>query len=126
MKFLIRAAIGLAAAGASLLAQTPRFTSSAAGVRVDVLVTHRNKPVIGLVARDFELRDNGVVQRITDVSYEALPLNVICVLDLSGSVKGRPLAQLKDAMLALIGALGERDRAALVTFTLSGCSCTRR
>jgi VWFA-related protein len=104
------------ALGTSLLAQT-RFRTGTAAVRVDVLVTNRNQPVSGLTADAFELRDNGVLQRITDVSREALPLNLICVLDLSGSVEGAPLAHLRDAMLAVINALGERDRAALVTFT---------
>jgi Ca-activated chloride channel family protein len=72
---------------------------------------------MGLKASDFELRDNGVVQTITDLSQETLPLNVFCVLDLSGSVKGRPLALLKEATNALFGTLRDRDRASLVTFT---------
>jgi Ca-activated chloride channel homolog len=103
--------------GGSLIAQTPRFTAGTAAVRVDVLVTHRNRPLTGLTVSDFELRDNGVLQRITDVSRETLPLNLICVFDVSGSVEGAPLAHLKDAMLAVIDALADRDRAALITFT---------
>jgi len=115
MRALALTLIGIAATS-SLLAQT-RFTSGTAAVRVDVLVTHRNQPVTGLTAADFELRDNGVLQRITDVSQETLPLNVICVIDLSGSMSGGPLAQLKDATLAVVDALDQLDRAALVTFT---------
>jgi Ca-activated chloride channel homolog len=102
---------------ASLLAQAPaRFSSGTAAVRVDVLVTVGNRPVTGLKASDFALRDNGVPQAITDVSQEMLPLNVFCVLDLSGSVTGRPLAQLKDATASLFGTLRDRDRASLMTF----------
>ncbi len=56
-------------------------------------------------------------QEITDVSLETLPLNLICVLDVSGSVSGPPLANLKDALTALIDALAPADRAALVTFS---------
>jgi VWFA-related protein len=112
----IALALIVSAVGTSLAAQT-RFKTGTAGVRVDVLVTNRNRPVTGLTASDFELRDNGVLQQITDVSRETLPLNLICVLDLSGSVEGSPLAHLKEAMLAVIDALAERDRAALVTFT---------
>jgi VWFA-related protein len=100
-----------------LLAQRPRFSAGTAAVRVDVLVTQRNQPITGLTARDFELRDNGVLQQIRDVSDETLPLNVIGVLDLSDSVAGEPLAQLKQATLAVIDALGDKDRAALVTFS---------
>ncbi len=100
-----------------VLAQDPvRFSSGTAAVRVDVLVTTANRPVSGLKASDFVLRDNGVVQHVTDVSQETLPLSVFCVLDLSSSVKGRPLERLKDATAALFGTLRDRDRAALMTF----------
>jgi len=98
-------------------AQTRRFRSTVAAVRVDVLVTDGRRPVGGLTAGNFELRDNGILQRITDVHFETLPLNVICVLDTSGSVSGRPLAQLKEGVSAVIDALAAGDRAALVTFS---------
>jgi VWFA-related protein len=102
---------------ASLPAQAPpRFSSGTAAVRVDVLVTVGNRPVTGLRASDFALRDNGVLQRITDVSQETLPLSVFCVLDVSGSVIGKPLARLKDATASLFGTLRDRDRGALMTF----------
>ena len=39
-------------------------------VPVDVLVTDGNRPVGGLRASDFELRDSGVLQRIESVSFE--------------------------------------------------------
>jgi VWFA-related protein len=88
-----------------------------AAVRVDVLVTDRGRPVPGLARADFELRDNSVMQAVTDVSFETLPLNLLCVLDLSGSVTGSPLANLKDGLRALIDALAPADRAALITFS---------
>ena len=69
-----------------------------------------------LTAANFELRDNGIVQTITDVQYETLPLNIVCVLDVSGSVAGAPLQHLKQAYLAIIDALAREDRAALITF----------
>jgi VWFA-related protein len=105
------------AATVSLVAQTARFTTGVAAVRVDVLVTDRGRPVAGLTRTDFELRDNGVAQTVTDVSSETLPLYLLCVLDLSGSVTGPPLARLKDALGALLDALAPADRAALVTFS---------
>jgi VWFA-related protein len=105
------------AAGATLGAQTARFATGVAAVRVDVLVTDRGRPVPGLARTDFDLRDNGVAQTVTDVSSETLPLNLLCVLDLSGSVTGSPLVNLKDALTALIDALAAADRAALVTFS---------
>lgn len=100
----------------SLLPQVARFKTGVAAVRVDALVTDGRRPVSGLTAADFEVRDNGVPQRITDVSHEELPLNVICVLDLSGSVAGIMLDHLKDGVTAIVDALSGKDRAALVSF----------
>ena len=97
-------------------AQNPQFKSGTAAVRVDALVTDGRRPVRGLTAASFELRDNGVRQTITDVHHETLPLNVICALDVSSSVAGEPLEDLKRGYLALIDALSKADRAALLTF----------
>ena len=97
-------------------AQNPQFKSGTAAVRVDALVTDGRRPVRGLTAASFELRDNGVRQTITDVHHETLPLNVICALDVSSSVAGEPLEDLKREYSALIDALATEDRAALLTF----------
>jgi hypothetical protein len=43
------------------MAQTPKFRSRTAAVRVDALVTDGRHPVAGLTAANFELRDNGVL-----------------------------------------------------------------
>ncbi len=105
-----------ALAGLDLSAQGSRFKSQVAAVRVDALVTNNRRPVTGLNAANFELRDNGVLQTITDVHHETLPLNVICVFDVSGSVAGVPLGHLKEGLRGVISALGGDDRAALLTF----------
>jgi len=63
------------------------------------------------------LRDNGVVQTISDVHFETLPLNIVCALDVSGSVEGRPLQNLKRAYASVIDGLAANDRAALLTFS---------
>ena len=94
-----------AAPGPQDSAQAPRFKTRVAAVRVDALVTNGRRPVAGLTAANFELRDNGVVQTITDVHHETLPLNIICVLDLSGSVAGQPLEHLKQGVRGVIAAL---------------------
>lgn len=99
------------------LAGQTRFRSSVSVVRVDALVTDGRRPVTGLTPAHFEIRDNGVRQKVLDVHFETLPLNIICALDVSGSVAGQPLLQLKDAVTAVVDALGEQDRAALMTFS---------
>jgi VWFA-related protein len=97
--------------------QTPVFSSRVYGVRVDVLVTDRDRrPLRGLTGEDFEIRDNGVAQQIDVVNFGELPLNIVLALDLSESVAGQRLEQLRAASQALIGRLEKQDRAALVTF----------
>ena len=96
--------------------QAPQFKSRVTAVRVDALVTDGRRPITGLTAANFELRDNGSVQNITDLHHETLPLNIIAALDVSGSIAGEPLEQLKRAYRAVIDALAADDRAALLTF----------
>jgi VWFA-related protein len=94
-----------------------RFSSGVEVVAVDVLVTEGRRVVTGLTADDFEVRDNGVAQAIRQVDVERLPLNIILVVDTSGSVAGYRLTRLKAAAKTLIGSLRERDRAALLAFS---------
>ncbi len=109
----------LAAAAAALLAVHPgqTFRSGAEAVRVDVLVTDGSRPVGGLTAADFEVRDSGVLQRIDSVAFEDVPLSVMLALDTSQSVAGPPLIHLKTAAAAVLELLGSQDRAALLTFS---------
>jgi tetratricopeptide (TPR) repeat protein len=67
----------------------PLFTARTSSVFVDAAVMNGRRPVNGLVAADFEVRDNGVLQTVDDVSIEGLPLDVSVVLDLRESVYGR-------------------------------------
>jgi VWFA-related protein len=97
--------------------QQPRFSSGTEAVQVDVEVKSGNRPVTGLGASDFELRDSGVLQNIRVVSFEVVPVSVLMALDASSSVKGDALAHLKDAARAAIQALTPQDEAALVTFS---------
>jgi Ca-activated chloride channel family protein len=95
--------------------QPPVFRTNVDLVRVDVLVTDRGRPVTGLTAADFQLKDNGVVQDVRLVT-SVLAVNVILVLDTSGSVRGEQIEQLKNATRSLLGALRPGDTASLVTF----------
>ena len=93
------------------------FRSSALAVRVDVLVTDGRKPVTGLTAADFELRDSGVVQSIELLDASQVPLNVVLLLDASASTLGARHADLVAASHALIDGLRPADRVALTTFS---------
>ena len=95
----------------------PNFSVRVEGVRVDALVTDNNRPVLGLGASDFELRDNGVPQSIQLVSLDRLPLNIVLALDVSISVEGERLERLRRAGHALLASARADDRTGLVTFS---------
>ena len=93
-----------------------RFTSRAEGVLVDVLVTDGTRRLRGLTADDFEVRDNGVVQRVTEMDVERIPLNVVCLFDSSSSVAGARQRELVAAGRAFVDQLRESDRVAFLAF----------
>ena len=99
--------------------QAPAFTSKIESVRVDVLVTDNGQPIRGLGPADFDVVDNGVPQRVELVSFDEIPLNVILALDMSDSVAGERLEQLRAAGGGLLAALHKEDQAALVSFSHS-------
>lgn len=105
---------------ALLAAATPQapavFEVGVEGVHVDVFVTDGRRPVAGLTADDFELRDDGVRRRVEVVAAELLPLSTFLVLDASGSVAGEKLAKLQTAATALVRGLRPEDEAALLLF----------
>ncbi len=88
-----------------LLAQQPTFRAGVDVVKVDVSIARGVEHVSGLTAENFEVFDNGVKQKITNVATAQVPLEVYLVLDLSGSVQGESLAQLKRAANALVDGL---------------------
>jgi Ca-activated chloride channel family protein len=110
----LTALVLLAATGAT--AQTPTFSSRVETVRVDVLATEGGRPIPGLRPDDFEIRDDGVPQQVEVLTSEERALNLVLALDTSGSVSGARLAALRAASQAVIGELGSRDGAALLTF----------
>lgn len=110
------AALLLALAATPPAAQTPTFSARLDVVRVDALVTDRGQFVRGLGPADFEVVDNGVVQQVDLATFEALPLNVVLAFDLSESVSGDRLDDLREAGTAALGGLKIDDRAGLLTF----------
>jgi len=81
-------------------------------------VRRDKRPMTGLKISDFELLDNSVPQEISDLSYERLPIDVTVVLDVSASVTGPVLDQLRQSVRQLKADLGSRDRLKLVAFNM--------
>ena len=104
---------------ALLFGTVPQFTSRVDVIRIDALVVSGGKPVVGLTAEDFEVRDNGVLQKVQLSDASLSQLDVILALDMSASLTDDRLAQLQTASEALLKQLRPEDRAALVTFDQS-------
>jgi VWFA-related protein len=97
--------------------QPSRFRSTADAVQVDVQVRQGARPVVGLTAADFELRDSGVRQQVKAFAFEDVPLSLLLVLDASASVKGEKLEFLKSAARSAVSALRRDDQASLLVFS---------
>jgi VWFA-related protein len=115
---------GRVAAGLLLLAPAPlaaqpvpTFTASVEAVYVDAFVTRDGEPVRGLAAADFEVRDNGVKQKVTLASLEEVPIVAVLAFDASGSVAGRSVDDLRAGGRALLAGLRSQDQAALIAFS---------
>lgn len=86
-------------------------------VMLDATVKTKAGKIMGdLKKEDFELREDGVAQKLEVFSRDELPLNVALVLDLSDSI-GPFLGPLRDAAATALAALKPEDEVALFTFS---------
>jgi Ca-activated chloride channel homolog len=86
-------------------------------VLLDATVKTKAGQILGDLKQDsFELREDGVPQKIEIFSRDELPLNVSLVLDLSDSI-GPFLEPLRQAALTALSALKPEDEVALFTFS---------
>ena len=92
-----------------------QFTSGVNLVEVYASVTDsRGEPVRGLERSDFELRENGEAQTITNFTAGDFPLSVAVALDRSFSMSGAKLALAKSAARAFLGELRAEDESMVV------------
>jgi Ca-activated chloride channel family protein len=98
-------------------ATPPTFAVEVLNIYVDAFVSLHGSPVSGLSAADFELKDNGVIQRLEVAAADAQPLLAVLTFDMSGSLEGEKLVSLRVASQALVNSLRSEDQAALITFT---------
>ena len=98
-------------------AQTrPQFRAVVDAVTVDAFAHRDGLPQTGLSKDDFSLRDNGVEQHIEALSTTD-SAHVIVGLDVSGSVEGGTLAELRGAVRTVLDQLTDDDRFSLFSFS---------
>jgi Ca-activated chloride channel homolog len=102
----------LLASGAAVSAQ---FTSGVNLVEVYAsVIDGRGEPQLGLKADDFELRENGERQQISNFAAAEFPLSVAVALDRSFSMSGARLGLAKAAARAFLGELRPHDQSMVV------------
>lgn len=84
-------------------------------VTIDAFVHEEGRPVEGLRAADFVVRDNGVQQELRALGTTD-SAHVIVALDISGSVAGEVRTGLGEAVRGLLQQLTSADRVSLLTF----------
>ena len=100
----------------ALNAQQPVFRGASDLVRVFVTVTDRDGRLVTTLTRDdFEVRDEGKPQPITQFDNTPQPVRLIVMLDVSGSMAGN-LPLLRDAGAQLFARLGRDDVARVGSF----------
>ena len=94
----------------------PVFRSDVALVRVDASVVDRdNRAITGLRAEDFVLRESGRTLQIRNFASENMPIDVLLLLDVSGSM--RPHVQrIADAAHQALRVLRDDDRIGIMVF----------
>lgn len=96
--------------------QQPTFRSRVDVVTVPVSVTSANRPVGDLRLADFEVADNGVRQQVSLTRLEGAAIDVTILLDVSGSLQGEALEEMKRDVVAIGDELRTSDRVRVIAF----------
>jgi len=103
------------AAATALAAQDVLFRTGVALVRVDAQVNGGSGGVNGLSKEDFEIRDNGEVQRVLYSSQDDQPLDLLLLFDNSGSMLPA-VRRLSASAHTALSELRKGDRVAVANF----------
>jgi VWFA-related protein len=115
--FFMRALLFLVFAVPVAAAQDPApvFRTGATQVRLDVQVLDNNRPVAGLQKEDFLVWDEDQPQNIDFLGRESVPLQLLLVLDTSGSMT-KLLTGMAAAARQALGALEPADQVGILAF----------
>ena len=92
------------------------FRDDVALSRVDAQVVDRDgRAITGLEARDFVLRVDGKVQPIKNFASESMPIDILLLLDVSGSMRPH-VERIAEAARQALNVLAPQDRIAILVF----------
>jgi hypothetical protein len=92
------------------------FKSDVALVRVDAQVLDRdNRAITGLRQQDFILRENGNIVPITGFASENMPIDILLLLDVSGSMRPH-VERIAQASHEAMRVLAKDDRVGIMVF----------
>src|SRR5688572_23705132 len=95
------------------------FRSDVALIRVDAQVVDRsNRPITGLTAQDFVVLENGAPQEIKNFAREEMPIDILMLIDVSGSMQSH-VERVASAAREALNVLGPEDRVAIMVFDRS-------
>lgn len=96
--------------------EPPTFRAGVALVKVDTQVIDRNgRSVTGLTPEDFVVLDEGAPQKVVHFSRDSDPLDLVLLLDVSGSMS-QSIGDLAAAARSALRLLGPQDRVAVILF----------
>jgi VWFA-related protein len=113
---LLAAAASAAPSAAAQQGENPVFRAGVSLVKVDTqVVDHNGRVVSGLTASDFRIYDNGQPQKIAHFGADAEPLDLLLLLDVSGSMH-KNLEQMAATARAALKQLYAADRVGVMLF----------
>ncbi len=114
---LLVCCLGIAAFPQAQIRQNvPTFSVSVDDVKIPVTVIGENgAPVQDLRRSDFNLYEDGKLQRIETFGVDTKPVSVVLLLDTSGTVE-KEWNQIKEAAQGFADALSRGDRISVITF----------
>lgn len=128
-KYLILFLVFLTAAAYTQSFSVRHIRTKSDSVIVSALQISDNsdEPVIGLRDSSFSVSiDTAVVHRLSATTYKeaGIPIDVMLCVDISSSMKGKPLATMKNAINKFIDELRNDDRLAIIGFENSATLIT--
>lgn len=116
MRSLLTLTVAVLGPVAAFAQEDVTFRSDVTLARVDAQVVDRmNRAIIGLTAKDFVIRERGQVRDIKNFAAEDMPLDVLFLIDVSGSMRPH-VERVAAASEAALRILIKEDRIGLMVF----------